>query len=44
MSGSPSKIPNFASLGDTAVDFDFATPTLRRPELLVGKNINEVYT
>ncbi|XP_012288846.1 nuclear pore complex protein Nup88 isoform X2 [Orussus abietinus] len=28
-SRSPSKIPNFASLGDTAVDFDFATPTLR---------------
>lgn len=26
---SPSKIPNFASLGDTAVDFDFATPTVK---------------
>ncbi|XP_047367265.1 nuclear pore complex protein Nup88 [Vespa velutina] len=39
--GSPSNIPNFVSLGDTAVDFDFATPTLRRPELFIGKNINE---
>ncbi|XP_046738540.1 nuclear pore complex protein Nup88 [Diprion similis] len=26
---SPSKIPGAASLGETAVDFDFATPTLR---------------
>ncbi|KAK2580825.1 hypothetical protein KPH14_005907 [Odynerus spinipes] len=40
-STSPSKIPNFAALGDTAVDFDFATPTLRKPELFAGKNIKE---
>ncbi|KAI4497312.1 hypothetical protein M0802_007559, partial [Mischocyttarus mexicanus] len=41
MSGLRSKVPNFASLGDMAVDFDFATPTLRKPELFAGKNINE---
>ncbi|OXU27941.1 hypothetical protein TSAR_010338, partial [Trichomalopsis sarcophagae] len=27
---SPSKVPNFMSLGDTAVDFDFATPTAKQ--------------
>lgn len=41
-STSPFKIPNFSSLGDTAVDFDFATPTLRHPEQYVEKNINEL--
>lgn len=40
--GSPSRIPDFTSLGDIAVDFDFATPTLRRPELFIGKDINKV--
>ncbi|XP_033345817.1 nuclear pore complex protein Nup88 isoform X1 [Bombus vosnesenskii] len=39
--GSPSRIPDFTSLGDIAVDFDFATPTLRRPELFIGKDINK---
>ncbi|KAG7196705.1 hypothetical protein KM043_016035 [Ampulex compressa] len=39
---SPSKIPDFASLGDTAVDFDFATPTLRKPEVFADKSIEEV--
>nr|XP_003702612.1 PREDICTED: nuclear pore complex protein Nup88 [Megachile rotundata] len=39
--GSPSKIPDFSSLGDTAVDFDFATPTLRKPEMFAGKDINK---
>ncbi|XP_076640324.1 nuclear pore complex protein Nup88 isoform X1 [Colletes latitarsis] len=39
--GSPSKLPDFASLGDTAVDFDFATPTLRKPEMFAGKDINK---
>ena len=39
---SPSKIPDFTSLGDTAVDFDFATPTLRKPEKFIGKDINKV--
>ncbi|KAK1117799.1 hypothetical protein K0M31_015734 [Melipona bicolor] len=38
---SPSKIPDFTSLGDTAVDFDFATPTLRKPETFIGKDINK---
>ncbi|KZC11424.1 Nuclear pore complex protein Nup88, partial [Dufourea novaeangliae] len=38
---SPSKIPDFSSLGDTAVDFDFATPTLRKPEMFTGKDINK---
>ncbi|XP_031828609.1 nuclear pore complex protein Nup88 [Nomia melanderi] len=38
---SPSKIPDFSSLGDTAVDFDFATPTLRKPEMFAGKDINK---
>ncbi|OAD55069.1 Nuclear pore complex protein Nup88 [Eufriesea mexicana] len=38
---SPSKIPDFTSLGDTAVDFDFATPTLRNPEMFVNKDINK---
>lgn len=28
-SGSPLKIPTHASLGETAVDFDFATPTIK---------------
>lgn len=27
---SPSKIPNFTSLGDSAVDFDFATPLVKQ--------------
>ncbi|XP_076181776.1 nuclear pore complex protein Nup88 isoform X2 [Ptiloglossa arizonensis] len=40
-SSSPSKIPDFSSLGDTAVDFDFATPTLRKPEMFAGKGINK---
>ncbi|XP_018403349.1 PREDICTED: nuclear pore complex protein Nup88 [Cyphomyrmex costatus] len=35
-SSSPSKIPDFTSLGETAVDFDFATPTLRKPEMFVN--------
>lgn len=26
---SPSKIPNIASLGETAVDFDFSSPTVK---------------
>ncbi|KAG9436552.1 nuclear pore complex protein Nup88 [Apis mellifera carnica] len=39
--GSPSKIPDFTSLGDTAVDFDFATPTLCKPEMFIGKDINK---
>ena len=39
--GSPSKIPNFSSLGDTAVDFDFATPTLRKPEMFTGRDMNK---
>ncbi|XP_076245766.1 nuclear pore complex protein Nup88 [Calliopsis andreniformis] len=39
--GSPSKIPDFSSLGDTAVDFDFATPTLRKPEMFADKDINK---
>ncbi|CAK9821429.1 Nuclear pore complex protein Nup88 [Anthophora retusa] len=38
---SPSKIPDFTSLGDTAVDFDFATPTLRKPEMFANKDINK---
>ncbi|XP_015177181.1 PREDICTED: nuclear pore complex protein Nup88 isoform X2 [Polistes dominula] len=41
MTSTRSKVPNFASLGDTAVDFDFATPTLRKPELFAGQDINE---
>ncbi|XP_018045895.1 PREDICTED: nuclear pore complex protein Nup88 [Atta colombica] len=41
-SSSPSKIPDFTSLGETAVDFDFATPTLRKPEMFVDKNIDEI--
>ncbi|XP_018374219.1 PREDICTED: nuclear pore complex protein Nup88 [Trachymyrmex cornetzi] len=41
-SSSPSKIPDFTSLGETAVDFDFATPTLRKPEMFVDKNTNEI--
>ncbi|XP_011695209.1 PREDICTED: nuclear pore complex protein Nup88 isoform X1 [Wasmannia auropunctata] len=41
-SSSPSKIPDFTSLGETAVDFDFATPTLRKPELFANKNTNEI--
>lgn len=41
--GSPSKIPDFTSLGDTAVDFDFATPTLCKPEMFIGKDINKVW-
>ncbi|XP_054004714.1 nuclear pore complex protein Nup88 isoform X1 [Hylaeus anthracinus] len=40
-SSSPSKLPDFSSLGDTAVDFDFATPTLRKPEMFAGKDINK---
>ncbi|XP_076645956.1 nuclear pore complex protein Nup88 [Halictus rubicundus] len=39
--GSPSKIPDFSALGETAVDFDFATPTLRKPEMFAGKHINK---
>ncbi|XP_033329725.1 nuclear pore complex protein Nup88 [Megalopta genalis] len=39
--GSPLKIPDFTSLGDTAVDFDFVTPTLRKPEMFAGKDINK---
>lgn len=42
-SGSPnSKIPDFVSLGEIAVDFDFATPTLKRPEMFANKSGNEV--
>ncbi|KAG5336411.1 NUP88 protein, partial [Acromyrmex charruanus] len=41
-SSSPSKIPDFTSLGETAVDFDFATPTLRKPEMFVDKNTDEI--
>ncbi|XP_050445936.1 nuclear pore complex protein Nup88 [Cataglyphis hispanica] len=41
-SNSPSKIPGFASLGEAAVDFDFATPTLRKPEIFADKNIDEM--
>ncbi|RLU18310.1 hypothetical protein DMN91_008667 [Ooceraea biroi] len=41
-SGSPSKIPDFTSLGETAVDFDFATPTLKKPEMFADKNLDEV--
>ncbi|KAL6440272.1 hypothetical protein ACFW04_003089 [Cataglyphis niger] len=41
-SSSPSKIPGFASLGEAAVDFDFATPTLRKPEIFADKNIDEM--
>ncbi|XP_018337042.1 PREDICTED: nuclear pore complex protein Nup88 [Trachymyrmex septentrionalis] len=41
-SSSPSKIPDFTSLGETAVDFDFATPTLRKPEMFVNKNTDEI--
>ncbi|XP_024872573.1 nuclear pore complex protein Nup88 [Temnothorax curvispinosus] len=41
-SSSPSKIPDFTSLGETAVDFDFATPTLRKPELFANDEIKEV--
>ena len=29
-SQSPSKMPILASLGETAVDFDFATPTIKQ--------------
>nr|XP_034171113.1 nuclear pore complex protein Nup88 [Osmia lignaria] len=39
--GSPSKIPDFSSLGDTAVDFDFATPTLCKPEMFAGRDMNK---
>ncbi|KOC65343.1 Nuclear pore complex protein Nup88 [Habropoda laboriosa] len=38
---SPSKIPDFSSLGDTAVDFDFATPALRNPEMFASRNVNK---
>ncbi|XP_026668157.1 nuclear pore complex protein Nup88-like [Ceratina calcarata] len=38
---SPSKLPDFTSLGDTAIDFDFATPTLRKPEMFASKDINK---
>ncbi|XP_018300160.1 nuclear pore complex protein Nup88 isoform X2 [Mycetomoellerius zeteki] len=41
-SNSPSKIPDFTSLGETAVDFDFATSTLRKPEMFVDKNTDEI--
>ncbi|XP_072753706.1 nuclear pore complex protein Nup88 isoform X3 [Anoplolepis gracilipes] len=41
-SSSPSKIPDFASLGEAAVDFDFATPTLRKPETFADKNIDKI--
>ncbi|XP_077279874.1 nuclear pore complex protein Nup88 [Temnothorax americanus] len=41
-SSSPSKIPDFTSLGETAVDFDFATPTLRKPELFANDEMKEV--
>ncbi|XP_014468354.1 PREDICTED: nuclear pore complex protein Nup88 [Dinoponera quadriceps] len=39
---SPRKIPDFTSLGETAVDFDFVTPTLKKAELFADKNIDEV--
>lgn len=29
---SPSKIPSFAALGETAVDFDFASPSVKQEE------------
>ncbi|XP_011873119.1 PREDICTED: nuclear pore complex protein Nup88 [Vollenhovia emeryi] len=38
-SNSPSKIPDFTSLGETAVDFDFVTPTLRKPEIFADKSV-----
>jgi len=41
-SRSPSKIPDFTSLGETAIDFDFATPTLRKPEMFADKKVDEV--
>lgn len=41
-SSTPSKIPDFASLGEIAVDFDFATPTLRKPDMFANKSINEI--
>lgn len=42
-SGSPSsKIPDFVSLGEIAVDFDFVTPTLKKPEMFANKSRNEV--
>ncbi|KAL0114541.1 hypothetical protein PUN28_011677 [Cardiocondyla obscurior] len=41
-SSSPSKIPDFTSLGETAVDFDFATPTLRKPEMFADKTTDEI--
>ncbi|XP_011161716.1 nuclear pore complex protein Nup88 [Solenopsis invicta] len=41
-SSSPSKIPDFTSLGETAVDFDFATPTLRKPEMFTDKSPDKI--
>ncbi|XP_067208028.1 nuclear pore complex protein Nup88 [Linepithema humile] len=41
-SDSPSKIPDFTSLGETAVDFDFVTPTLRKPEMFANMGIDEI--
>ncbi|XP_032682872.1 nuclear pore complex protein Nup88 [Odontomachus brunneus] len=41
-SSSPKKIPDFTSLGEIAVDFDFATPTLKKSELFADKSIDEV--
>lgn len=35
---SPSKLPNFASLGDTAIDFDFATPAINPCDDVSYKN------
>ncbi|XP_066587565.1 nuclear pore complex protein Nup88 [Prorops nasuta] len=40
--GSPSKIPDFSNLGETAVDFDFATPTLQKPGNYSNRNINQI--
>ncbi|XP_024942757.1 nuclear pore complex protein Nup88 [Cephus cinctus] len=42
-SGSPSKIPSFEDLGDTAVDFDFTTPTVKKSNGKMDKiNWNQI--
>ncbi|EFN85322.1 Nuclear pore complex protein Nup88 [Harpegnathos saltator] len=41
-SSPPRKIPDFTSLGEIAVDFDFVTPTLKKPEMFVNRSIDEV--
>ncbi|XP_076750215.1 nuclear pore complex protein Nup88 [Xylocopa sonorina] len=38
---SPSKMPGFTYADDTSVDFDFAMPTLRKPEKFAGKDISK---